>query len=53
MNTGCTVHKKAGHIEQRHHFLTIQFGLKGKVKLVNALDKGEPRYLQLIKTVER
>jgi hypothetical protein len=29
-----------------HHLLTIQFGLKGKVKLIYALDKGKPRYFQ-------
>ena len=33
-------------IKKGHHFLTVQLGLKGKVELVNALDKGKPRYLQ-------
>ena len=33
-------------IKQGHHFLTVQLGLKGKIKFINAFYKGQTRYLQ-------
>jgi len=35
-----------GQIKKRHDLLSVQFGLKGKIKLVNTFDKGKPGYFK-------